>query len=147
LRTKEKSSLKSDLERMQGEKFKPMGKAVEVIPSPDSFRYAYMTQNGNQTTLWVVRANGDRRDSIYATTASIKNLTWDPDSHQLIFEEVHSGWHSWDMGFIRPYSNIKILDANLGGTLNLIPPQISHSAPAISPDGVKVAFVAGDGLW
>ncbi len=147
VKTKEKTLLKSDLERMEGEKFSPQGKIVEVIPSPDNFRYVYMSQNGNKNILWVVGANGDRRDDIYETTATITRLAWHPDSQQLIFEEVHEGWHSWDMGFLRKYSNIKILDANKGGTVNLITPQISHSTPAISPDGVKVAFVAGDGLW
>lgn len=145
--TKEKPLLKSDLERMEGEKFNPQGKIIEVIPSPDNSRYVYMSQNENKNILWVVGANGDRRDSIYETTATITHLAWHPDSQQLIFEEVHEGWHSWDMGFFRHYSNIKILDANRGGTVNLITPQISQSAPAISPDGVKVAFVAGDGLW
>ncbi|HVZ80887.1 MAG TPA: WD40 repeat domain-containing protein [bacterium] len=147
LRTMEKKPLKSDLERMEGEKFKPLGKVLEVVPSPDSFRYAYMTQDGNKTILWVVGSDGKKRDSLYETTAAISHLAWHPDSQRLIFQELHQGWHSWDMGFLRAYSNIKILDANQGGTVNLIPPQISHSAPAVSPDGVKVAFVAGDGLW
>lgn len=147
LRTKEKAPLKSDLERMEGEKFKPEGKVTEVLPSPDSFRYAYLLEKGNKKEIWVVGSNGDRRDRIYVTTASILKLAWHPDSQQLVFEELHEGWHSWDMGFMTHYSNIKILDANQGGTLNLIPPQLSHSSPAISPDGVKVAFVAGDGLW
>ncbi len=52
-----------------------------------------------------------------------------------------------DLGFLGSFTNIKLLDGNLGTAVNLIPAQISNHAPAISTDGAKVAFVAGDGLW
>lgn len=148
LRTKTHEVLKSDLERMEGEKFVPQGKVVAVLPSPDNFRYAYLSLVGPKTVLSVVGANGERRDALYETRADIKDLSWHPDSQQLVFEEKHEGvWQSMTMGFIGGYSNVRILDANQGGLVSLIPPPISHFSPALSPDGVKVAFVAGDGLW
>lgn len=147
LRTNTRELLKSDMERMQGEKFKPVGKVVKVLTSPDNFRYAYLSQIGNKSVISVVGADGDRRDPIYETTATLGKICWHPESQQLIIEEKHEGWHRWDLGFFLTYSNVKILDANLGTATSLIPPQVSHYSPAVSPDGVKVAFVASEGLW
>ncbi len=148
LQTHQRELLKSDLEKVQGEKFLPEGTVLKVIPSPDSFRYLYLTKNGNKNIINIVRTDGTKRDKLYETNASIGTLAWNPDSQQIIFEEKHEGlWQSMDLGFWGPFINIKILDANLGTVLNLIPAQISDHAPAISPDGAKLAFVSSEGLW
>lgn len=148
LRTNQKELLKSDLEKMEGPKFSPTGTVLKVIPSPDSFRYLYLTQKENKSIISIVRNDGTRRDKLYETTASIGSLAWHPDSQQIIFEEKREGlWQSMDLGFLGSFTNIKLLDANLGTVVNLIPAQISNHSPAISPDGAKLAFVASEGLW
>lgn len=140
----EKEPLMSEAERSLGAKFTPDGKTLEVIPAPDGFRYLYLTEKNKKTEIWLVLADGTKRGMIYQTAASIKNLAWHPDGQKILFEEVH---HGFDLGFFRSVSTAKLLDANLGTCLNLLPPQISTRSPAIASDGVKVAFVAGEGLW
>jgi hypothetical protein len=148
LQTKQTEPLKSDLEKVQGEKFNPEGAVLKVIPSPDSFRYLYVTKNGNKNIISVVRNDGTKRDMLYETNASIGSIAWNPDSQQIVFEEKHEGlWQSMDLGFLGSFTNIKLLDGNLGTVVNIIPAQISNHAPALSSDGAKLAFVSGEGLW
>ncbi|HJT24672.1 MAG TPA: hypothetical protein VJ873_08860, partial [bacterium] len=127
-----------------GSKFTPDGKVLEVLPSPDGFRYLYLCQIGKKKEMRLVLADGTKRGFLYQTPASIKDLAWMPDSQQILFAEIHPGF---DLGFFTHVSTAKLLDANLGNCLNLIPPQISAWSPAAATDGVKVAFVAGEGLW
>ncbi|HTC20836.1 MAG TPA: hypothetical protein VK859_08310 [bacterium] len=148
LGTNQKELLKSDLERMQGEKFSPEGTVLKVIPSPDGFRYLYLTKKGGKNIISLVRNDGTRRDQLYETKCSIGSIAWHPDSQQIVFEEKHEGlWQSMDLGFLGSFTNIRLLDGNLGTVVNLIPAQISNRAPALSTDGAKIAFVSGDGLW
>ena len=148
LRTQKRELLKSDLERMQDKKFSPQGTVLKVIPSPDNFRYLYLTKKGSKTSMFLVRNDGTRRDMLYETPCAIGSIAWHPDSQQIVFEEKHEGlWQSMDLGFLGSFTNIKLLDGNLGTVVNLLPAQISNHAPALSTDGAKVAFVAGDGLW
>lgn len=151
LKTHEKSLFMSDYERVQGNKFVPEGIVDEVIPAPDGFRYVYLTHKGKIEAIWEIHSDGSTRDKVYETKNAICNIAWHPDAQRIVFEEKYG---RWDYGFISPPTNIKILDANLrdldsnhGSYEFLIPPQISNWDPAISPDGVKIAFAASDGLW
>lgn len=143
-KTGEKELLMSEAERSLGGKFVPEGKAVKVIPAPDGFRYLYLAEQNKTTEFWLVLADGTKREMIYKTHTSIAHLAWHPDSQKIVFEEIHPGL---DHGFFVTVSTAKILDANLGNYVNLLPPQISTTSPAVASDGVKVAFVAGEGLW
>jgi Tol biopolymer transport system component len=147
-KTNQRELLKSDLERMQGEKFAPAGTVLKVIPSPDGFRYLYLSKIGDKNIISLVRSDGTRRDQVYETKCSIGAIAWHPDSQQIVFEEKHEGlWQNMDLGFMGSFTNIKLLDGNLGTVVNLIPAQLSNHAPALSTDGAKIAFVSGDGLW
>ncbi len=140
--------LKSEGEKSLGDKFTVQGKVREVIPAPDGFRYLYLSQDGNKTILWLVLADGTKRDPLYQTTAEVRGLAWNPNGQQVLFEEVRPGGaSSWDLGFFTTVSTSRLLDANLGTCQYLIPPQISTGSPAMASDGVKVAFIAGEGLW
>lgn len=143
-KTGEKEPLISEDERSLKNKFSPEGKAVKVIPAPDGFRYLYLVEKNKKTEFWLVLADGTKRGMIYQTSASVTHLAWHPDGQQIVFEEIHPGW---DHGFLKSISNAKLLDANLGNCVNLLPPQISTMSPAVASDGVKVAFIAGEGLW
>ena len=144
VKTGEKELFVSAAERSLGSKFKPEGKVLEVVPAPDGFRYLYICENGKKKEIWLILADGTQRGFLYQTSSSIKDLTWAPDAQQILFAEIH---HGFDLGFFTEVSTAKLLDANLGRCFNLIPPQISTWSPAIASDGVKVAFVAGEGLW
>lgn len=144
VKTGEKEALVSESERSLEAKFTPVGKTVEVVPAPDGFRYLYVLGDDKKTEIWLVLADGTKRGIIYQTKAEIKNISWNPNGQQILFEEVHSGF---DLGFFSQASTVKLLDANLGSCLYLLPPQIATQAPAIASDGAKVAFVAGEGLW
>jgi hypothetical protein len=144
VKTGVKEPFLSEAERSLETKFAAEGKAFEVLPAPDGFRYLYLVENNKKTEFWLVLADGTQRGPIFQTSASIQNLTWHPDGQQILFEEIH---HGIDFGFVKPVSVAKILDANLGTCRSLLPPQISTQSPAIASDGVKVAFVAGEGLW
>jgi hypothetical protein len=144
IKTGEKEPLMSQAERSLDNKFVAEGKATKVIPAPDGFRYLYLAEKDKKNELWLVLADGTKRGMIYQTTASLEDIVWHPDGQKIVFEEVH---HGWDLGFLTSFSVTKLLDANLGTCLNLLPPQISTRSPAVASDGVKVAFVAGEGLW
>jgi len=144
IKTGEKEALVSEAERSLESKFAPVGKIPEVVPAPDGFRYLYVVGDEKRTEIWLVLADGTKRGIIYQTNAAIKSISWYPNGQQILFEEVHSGF---DLGFFKQASTVKILDANLGRCLNLLPPQIATQSPAVASDGVKVAFVAGEGLW
>jgi len=144
VKTGEKEALVSEAERSLETQFAPEGKTLEVIPAPDGFRFLYVLDNDKKTEIWLVLADGTKRGPIYQTNASVKNISWHPDGQKIIFEEIHSGFN---LGFFTQASTTKLLDANLGSCLNLLPPQISTRSPAVASDGVKVAFVAGEGLW
>jgi hypothetical protein len=144
VKTGDKEPLMSEAERSLEGKFVPEGKTVEAIPAPDGFRYLYLAEKNKTTEFWLVLADGTKREMIYQTNASVSNLAWHPDGQQIVFEEIHAGL---DHGFFKTVSTAKLLDANLGNCVNLLPPQISTRSPAVASDGVKVAFVAGEGLW
>jgi len=43
--------------------------------------------------------------------------------------------------------NVRLLDVNQGTSRTLVLPQLDHYGPALSPDGVKVAFLGTKNLW
>ncbi len=116
----------------------------EVIPAPDGFRYLYLTRNSskNISSVWTVFSDGTKASKLYETTGDIKSFSWNADSQQIVFEESCS-----QMGFFTKMKNIEILDANLMEIKSLLLPQVSHYSPAVSPDGVKIAFVGNHSLW
>lgn len=144
------TALLSDQE--MAEKQKMAGLAVkEVLPAPDGFRYLYLAEDGKKTSLWSVLADGTKREELYETKGELKDVAWNPDGQKIIFEEKRNRSVLFNLfypyGFLMESKRIRILDANLNTVSDLILPQVSHRAPAVSPDGVKVAFVADQGLW
>ncbi len=116
--------------------------AVEVFPSPDGFRYMYITKKGTETSIWTELADGSKASDLYDSSLEIKSFAWNPDGQKIVFEERER-----KLGFLAQTDCIKILDANIGETETLIMPQISHRSPAVSPDGVKIAFISSQYLW
>lgn len=140
--------LLSDQER--AEKYKAKDLPVkEVIPAPDGFRYLYLANEGKNTSIWVVLADGTKRKKIYEENAKLQNVSWFPDGQKILFEETRnrSTLMFYPNCFLTESKRARILDANLDTAEDLIPSQVSHRAPAVSPDGVKVAFVGDQGLW
>jgi Tol biopolymer transport system component len=147
---------------------------TEVFSAPDDFRYLFVAQKDGVKSVWTVMPDGSKRYKLYETPEqknlspaslfhSLKGLfnrgktqplyvqadqfSWTPDAQQIIFQEK-----SRKLGFWGETYSIRILNANTGDvgnadSANLIASQISHNAPAISPDGVKIAFAAQQGLW
>ncbi len=142
--------LLSDEERAENQKMKGIS-VKEVLPAPDGFRYIYLTEDGKASALWSVLADGTKREKLYAAQGSLADIAWNADAQKIIFEEKRSRSVLLNLfypyGFLMESKRIRILDANLDSVEDLILPQVSHRAPAISPDGVKVAFVADQGLW
>lgn len=150
LKTGKSEALLSDQEKAENQKME--GIAVkEVIPAPDGFRYLYLAEEGKESSLWLVLADGTKREKIYESRGELSNIAWNPDAQKVLFEEKRSRSVFLNLfypyGFLTESRRIRILDANLNTAEDLIFPQISHRAPAVSPDGVKVAFVADQGLW
>ncbi len=116
--------------------------AVEVIPSPDAFRYLFKCKKDDVTVLETALADGSKAYELYRSFQPIEHLAWMDLGQKIIFEEAGR-----QAMYLRPSKRIEIQDANLGSMETLIWPQIPHHSPAPSPDGVKVAFVGSSGLW
>ncbi len=115
---------------------------VEVIPSPDNFRYLCVGQKGGKTTLWTMLMDGSKRDELYKTNDQLTQISWLADGQKIVFER--SGLQ---LGFRSQTNGIVVLNANLRISENLVPSQINVHSPATSPDGIKIAFVGSEGLW
>lgn len=116
--------------------------AITVIPAPDHFRCLYVTKTEKTMAIWSVLMDGSKRKQHYATKGTISQVTWTPDAQQIVFEEkVRRN------GFSIQTKGIRILNANLDKAVDLIIPHVPVHSPAVSFDGVKVAFVATQGLW
>lgn len=113
-----------------------------VVPAADGFRYLYLAKKGGETSIWTILPDGSKRAQIYRTRGAIRQVAWNKDGHKVYFEESLRRF-----GFMNQHFNIKELDVDLAKVVDLIAPQVSHRAPAVSPDGVKVAFAGRSGLW
>lgn len=142
LKTRHADPLLSDSERPDMAKLLKADPVREVLPAPDGFRYLYVTRRKNTCAIWAVLADGTKRKKLYQTQAEIRDVSWISDAQKVVFEQRER-----KLGFLLKSTGVQVLDANLGTLESLIPPQVSDSAPAVSPDGVKVAFAASQGLW
>lgn len=140
--SKKNLPLLSDEERVEGGKFQEGPPIQTVEPAPDGFRYLYVTQKDKKTALWSILADGTKRVKLYETTHAVSNVAWFSDGQKVVFQD-----HGYRCGFFTPSDNIQVMNANLYTSQSLILPQLSIHSPAISPDGVKVAFASGQGLW
>lgn len=115
---------------------------IEVLPSPDHFRYLCESRKNGLTTLWTMLMDGTKRVELDKTNDQLSDIAWSTDGQKIVFQK-----DGMERGFTSDIMGVKVLDANLGTIENLIPQQISSHSPAVSPDGIKIAFVASDGLW
>lgn len=115
---------------------------IEVLPSPDNFRYLCVGEKADRTTLWTMLMDGSKRDELYKTNDKLTEISWLADGQKIVFER--SGLQ---LGFRNQTNGIVVLNANLRTFENLVPSQINVHSPAASPDGIKIAFVGSEGLW
>lgn len=131
------------LARLFGGKDAGILKLYAVVPSADGFRYLYLARQGGTTSFWSIMPDGSKRKRIYQTTGNVRRAMWSKDGHKIYFEEDKRR-----LGFILgKHSSVRQLDADTSAVQDLIAPQVSHHSPALSPDGVKVAFAGRSGLW
>ena len=89
--------------------------------------------------------DGEKSIPLYTTCGDITNLNWNPLGQEVLFEEtVPPGLTHF---FVSSVRNVRVLDVNIGKTSTLVLPQLDHYGPALSPDGVKVAFLGSRNLW
>ncbi|HTA76959.1 MAG TPA: hypothetical protein VK791_07375, partial [bacterium] len=115
---------------------------VAVMPSPDHFRYLFEAQRDGTTTLWTMLMDGTKRVELCKTSDKLGDLEWSADGQKIILER-----NGAQRGFKNDIKGVQMLDANQGIFENLVPSQIVSHSPAVSPDGIKIAFVASEGLW
>jgi len=140
--TKKNLPLLSDEERVEGGKFQE-GPPIQLVePAPDGFRYLYVTNKDHENALWAILSDGTKRVKLYRTSHVISDVAWFPDGQKIAFQDRGRRCGFWDAS-----DNIQITDANLYTSQSLILTQLSAHSPAISPDGVKVAFASSQGLW
>jgi len=113
-----------------------------VLPAPDGFRLLYRAEKGKDSSLWTILPDGTKQSCLYESKGTLDQLAWLKDGHTVFFQETQNRF-----GFRAPLVNIRVLDVELGKMSNLLPPIVSCQAPAVSPDGVKVAFAGRSGLW
>ncbi len=115
---------------------------VEVLPSPDHFRYLFEARKDGTTILWTMLMDGTKRVELCKTTDRLADLAWSADGQKIVLEK-----NGAQKGFQNNIKGVEVLDANQGTFENLVPSQIVSHSPAVSPDGIKIAFVGSEGLW
>lgn len=133
--------LTEDIEKETGELIEndPL---IEVLPSPDNFRYLCVSYKDGKTTLWSMLMDGTKHMELYKGDDQLSDIAWSADGQKIIFEK-----NGLQKGFKHNIKGIVVLNANLGTSENLVPAQINVHSPAVSPDGIKIAFVGSEGLW
>ena len=147
IKNKSPQLLLSEEERAEDNKILKGAPVDEILPAPDDFRYLYVSHKNGETTLSSVLKNGTKRVELYTSKNALSNISWLSDGQKVVFEQKGTWADFFKAGFLMEFKTIRILDANLLTVEDLIPQQISDHSPAGSPDGVKVAFVGGEGLW
>ncbi len=138
------SSVEAKLKIQAKPKTREVSRINLVVAAPDNFRLAYTVKTGKTTDIWAVLTDGEMAKDVYSTYGEISDVAWTPDGQQLVFQETTPRWTHF---FVNPVRNIRVLDVNVGTSATLIQPQFGHHAPALSPDGVKIAFLGSPGLW
>ncbi len=142
IRTKEAEPIITEDDKKEQDELVENDPLVEVVPSPDNFRYLCVGQKNGQTTFWTMLMNGTKRVEIYKTNDQLSDINWMADAQKIVAER-----NGLRKGFKHDIKGIVIINANLRTAEDLVPAQINSHSPATSPDGIKIAFVASEGLW
>jgi len=99
--------------------------------SPDSTEIVFASEDGTQSDLWIMRADGTARRQLTETPAHETAPAFSPDGRRLAFESDRDG-------------NFEIYVMNIDGTglRRLTRQPAADHAPAWSPDGSTIAFVS-----
>ncbi len=105
--------------------------------SPDGEWIAFLSADGRDDRLFVVRPDGSDLRELYRTDATLgfySTPEWSPDSAQVLVE-------SWNRGFD---SSLLLVDVDDGRARDLTPEREPAYGAYFSPDGRHLAFMSGD---
>jgi TolB protein len=98
--------------------------------SPDGNRIAYVRGYNADGQIWVMDADGTRRQQLTMGTGPNAAPTWSPDGTQIAF-----------VSYGPTGSDIYVMDADGSNVRQLTEGSAHDSDPAWSPDGTSIAFI------
>jgi uncharacterized membrane protein HdeD (DUF308 family) len=111
----------------------------EVIPSQNVNRYLFLVASKNSTSFWIFNPLKSSARKVKEIPMKVTAVQLFPDTQKAVFQASTQGF------FKKKY--VGILNLNLSTVKMIVPSQLPSSAPALSPDGFKVAFASQQGLW
>jgi Tol biopolymer transport system component len=113
--------------------------------SPTGSQIAFQGMTSRQWDIYVVDADGTNVRRLTRSPTGDEWPTWSPDGSRIIYDNV--GTEPLDDSGFSQTSEIYSISTSGGTPTRLTHNGVNDSQPSYSPDGTKIAFSRGEGMW
>jgi len=119
--------------------------AQTPVWSPDGSRIAFEGTRLDNTDIYVMDADGSNLRRLTTSPAADQWPSWSPNGTRIVYDNLGAE-RADDSGF-SPTSEIYSISTSGGTPTRLTHNGVDDSQAAYSPDGAKIAFHRGGGMW